>query len=112
MDIKRKPRKPHKPKPKPKPEPESELRVKTKDLEIVVIHRLTCGVCMMILRQLTENDLIDCVKLVNIDTENWGVYREYLPSGSMSLPIIISLKTKKISLGYTTIDNLIKKLSV
>lgn len=98
----------NKPKPKPKPEPS------LKDLNVVVIHRITCGVCKYVLRDLTNLGLIDQVKLVNIDIENWGIYRQDVPNfptGSLALPIIISQKTKKFSLGYVNASELLTKLS-
>jgi len=87
------------------------LQLQVKNLDIVIIHRLTCGNCKAVLREVTDNNLIDVVKLVNIDTEDWRMYYSYLPFTSLSLPIIISLKTKKISLGYITLENLLVKLT-
>ena len=94
-------------KPKPKPKPKTELE----NLEVVLIHRTTCGVCNYVIKDLTTLGLIDEVKLVNVDTENWGIYRPpNFPSGSLSLPIIISQKTKKYSLGFIRGSELINKL--
>lgn len=96
-------------KPKPKPKPELELS----DIDVVLIHRTTCGVCNYVIRDLTSLGLIDQVKLVNVDTENWGIYRKDVPNfpvGSLSLPIIISQKTKKFSLGFVRGSELFDKL--
>jgi hypothetical protein len=109
-------RKPHpKPSPVPPKPPVPTIQSQIKDLNLIVIHRTTCSVCQAVLKEMTDQNVIDLVKLVDVDSESWGIYVKNVPNfpfgQSLSLPIIISEKTLKFSMGYFTLSDLVTKLS-
>ncbi len=89
--------------------PVPSLQDSIKNLDIVMMYRPACNICKNVMREFIDMNIMDLIKLVNVDTEDWGQYMSLitLPSENIYLPIIISQKTKKFTTGYVTVSDLL-----